>query len=211
MMPTDGLYSDCAVRKLLIGMVQVEHSAEQIQKVPQIAKAFVPMWPNSLTASSVFSIALWAGVEHLDPYLHRFGIKGRAKLVEYCHVSRIAPISDGNSPSAGSGLRCIEGVPTATNIRLEPSVKIHRHEVVQIAYDHTRRDAETAGQRDAQMSEFAAYALPLPVNLDSRHLKIAGIWIKAHGSADPLYNSSHLIVAGLDTVHQVPAEVRKLV
>ena len=41
MMPIDGLYSDCVVRKSLIGMAQVEHRVELIREVPQIAKTFV--------------------------------------------------------------------------------------------------------------------------------------------------------------------------
>ena len=59
------------------------------------------------------------------------------------------------------------------------------------------------------MSELAAHALALLVDLDCRHLKIAGIWIEVHGGADPPYNSSHLIVAGLDTVYEFPTEVYK--
>ena len=41
MMPTDGLYSDCVVRKPLLGMAQVEHRVGLILEVPQIAKTFV--------------------------------------------------------------------------------------------------------------------------------------------------------------------------
>jgi hypothetical protein len=62
----------------------------------------------------------------------------------YGDIGRIASISHCKAPTPNSLLRWVNCVPTATNVRFEPSMQIHRHKPVKESNYQAGGDANAA-------------------------------------------------------------------
>src|SRR6056297_4279003 len=102
-----------------------------------------------------------------DTNILRQGIDCKSELIVDGNIGGIAAVSDRHVAWPQFVLCCVEGIPTACNVGLEPGVHIHRLESVQVADHQPCGDAKASTQSDSQVRKIAANARLSEVDVDS--------------------------------------------
>ncbi len=122
------------------------------------------------------------------------------------NISGISALRNEYAPKPDAIVTGIEGVPAFSEIDLHPGSKIHRRvrrrnpDIAHITRAIPRGDVETAAERDREMREIPANAVPLGVGL-RRRARRAGVFVAECEMA------MHKVANGLDAR---PAERRVL-